>query len=111
MRVSFLYGVITVAEQLTAMCDECGKITDVDFKKDRHPNGIEETYFKCEHCYYRYTSFVTDKWVRKQQRKLKAMPRCVDNQSTLDDKQLAINERMGKLKYNLVNYGRADLEI
>lgn len=100
-----------MTEQLTALCDQCDKITDVIFKKDKHPNGIEETYFKCEHCYYRYTSFVTDKWVRKQQRKLKAMPRYEGNQSTLDDKQLAINERMARLKFNLVNYGRADLEV
>ena len=102
---------IRVGKPVNALCDSCDKITKVEYQEEGHPNNIRETFFVCEHCYYRYTSFVTDKWVRKQQRKLKAMPRYVDNQSTLDDKQLAINERMGKLKYNLVNYGRADLEI
>jgi hypothetical protein len=93
----------------TALCDQCDKITDVEFKKDKHPNGIEETYFKCEHCYYRYTSFVTDSWVRKKQRALKTLPRHTDNTQVLDDRQLEINQRMSQLKYNLINYGRADL--
>lgn len=99
-----------MAKPLTALCDHCDKITDVNFKKDRHLNGIEETYFKCEHCYYQYTSFVTDKWVRKQQKKLKDMPR-KNNISIklLDEKQLEINKRMAMLKYNLINFGRADL--
>lgn len=99
-----------MTKQLTALCDHCNKITDVIFKKEKHPNGIEETYFKCEHCFYRYTSFVTDKWVRKQQGNLKAMPRKNNgNIKLMDEKQIQINKRMEMLKYNLINFGRADL--
>ena len=84
---------------LTAHRDKCGLITDVVFKQAKHPNDIQETYFKCEHCHYRYTSFVTDAWVRKQHRKAKG--NLVINEE--------VNERMTQLKYNLINYGRADL--
>lgn len=102
-----------MTEPLTALCDHCDKITDVEFKKAKHLNGIEETYFECEHCYYHYTSFVTDKWVRKKQRALKGLPRksgkTMINAMVLDEKQLEVNKRMNLLKYNLINYGRADL--
>lgn len=94
-----------MSRPVTALCDQCGKITDVEFKEQRHPNDIHETYFKCEHCYYHYTSFVTDKWVRKMQRKKDTL--------TTKDKRLEIqeqiNNRMSQLKYNLINFGRADL--
>ena len=89
---------------VTAMCDNCHKITDVEFKEQRHPNDIREVYFKCEHCYYHYTSYVTDKKVRKMQRKKPLL--------TLDKRlelQEEINSRMSQLKYNLFNFGRADL--
>lgn len=88
----------------TALCNQCDKITDVILKEEQHPNKIQETYFKCEHCYYRYTCFVTDAKVRKLQRKISTV--------TLDKRlsmQEEINDRMGKLKYNLINFGRADL--
>lgn len=97
-----------MTKPLTAHCDKCGLITDVIFKQSKHPNGIQETYFKCEHCHYRYTSFVTDKKVRKMQQKKEAM-----KDKHLWEKRLElqeqINTRMSKLKYNLINYGKADL--
>ena len=89
---------------VTALCDNCHKITDISYKQTKHPNDIRETYFKCEHCYHHYTAFVTDTKVRKMQRK----------KNSLDwDKRLEIqkqiNQRMSQLKYNLINFGRADL--
>ena len=59
-----------MTETVTALCNHCDYITDVVFKERKHPNDIRETYFKCEHCFYHYTSFVTDKRVRKMQRQL-----------------------------------------
>lgn len=91
---------------VTAICNECGKITDVQFKEKRHPNKIQETYFKCEHCFYHYTSFVTDAWVRKMHRKAKQLR---INRQPVAELQEEINNRMSQLKYNLVNFGRADL--
>ncbi|MDN4609134.1 hypothetical protein [Sporosarcina highlanderae] len=90
---------------VTALCDHCGKINDVEFKEKSHPNEIRETYFTCEHCYYHYTSFVTDKKVRQLQRK-RAKSTVVEERVLLFEQ---IGERMSLLKYNLVNYGRADL--
>lgn len=94
-----------MTEPLTALCDHCGKITDVEFKRTTHPNDIKETYFKCEHCYYHYTTHVTDAWVRKKQRKKDSMT-SVTKRLELQEQ---INERMSLLKYNLVQFGRADL--
>lgn len=94
-----------ISRTVTALCDNCGKITDVNFKEKKHPNEIRETYFSCEHCYYHYTSFVTDSKVKKLQRKRDG--------STISDERLRlhdqISQRMSLLKYNLINFGRADL--
>ena len=97
-----------MTQQVTALCNECGKITDVIYQEQKHPNDIRETFFKCEHCYYRYTCFVTDEWVRKKQ-KVAAQLRVKNQVSKLQELQQQINERMSRLKYNLVNFGRADL--
>lgn len=96
-----------MTQPLTAICDNCGYITDVVFKEKNHPNKIKETYFKCEHCFYQYTSFVTDTKVRKMQRKLKQMAagRRADRTKLHNN----ITERMSRLKYNLIQFGRADL--
>lgn len=97
-----------MTKTITALCSNCGKITDVDYKEQRHLNDIRETYFKCEHCYYRYTCFVTDAWVRKKH-KVAAQLRAMKQTSKLNELQRQINERMSRLKYNLVEFGRADL--
>lgn len=103
---------------LTALCDHCGKITDVEFKEQSHPNNIKETYFKCEHCFYHYTSFVTDTWVRKKQRHAQHLRSNIRNGYSITNVhatdelmklQEEINSRMSQLKYNLINFGRADL--
>ncbi|RDW17624.1 hypothetical protein CWR48_14000 [Oceanobacillus arenosus] len=96
-----------MTQPLTAICDQCGKITDVVFKQRHHPNKVQETFFKCEHCHYHYTSFVTDSKVRKMQRNKDKLPVYeVDKRMEL---QTQINNRMGTLKYNLIQFGRADL--
>ena len=97
-----------MTQQVTALCNECGKITDVIYQEQKHPNDIRETFFKCEHCYYHYTCFVTDKWVRKKQ-EVAAQLRVKNQVSKLQELQQQINERMSRLKYNLSNFGRADL--
>ncbi len=97
-----------MTKPLTALCNHCEKITDIDFKMKHHPNRIEETYFKCEHCYYHYTSFVTDGRVRKLQRKKDSI-KGLHNAAKRLELQEEINERMSLLKYNLINFGRADL--
>lgn len=90
-----------MSKPVMAVCDneDCGKIADVNYKKAKHLNGIEETYFECEHCFQRYTCFVTDTWVRKQHRR--------NNGAVVSDEK--VNERMSELKFNLINFGRADL--
>ena len=93
---------------VTALCNHCGKITDVVYQEQKHPNDIRETYFKCDQCYYHYTCFVTDKKVRKMHKKA-AQLRASRQASKLEELQKQINERMSRLKYNLVNFGRADL--
>lgn len=95
-------------QPLTALCDQCGKITDIEFKVQKHPNDIKETYFKCEHCYFHYTSFVTDSKVRKMQRRKDSI-KGIHNADKRLQIQEEINQRMINLKYNLINFGRADL--
>ncbi|MBD7984420.1 hypothetical protein H9649_07505 [Sporosarcina sp. Sa2YVA2] len=94
-----------MTKPVTALCDHCGKITDVVFKEKKHPNNIHETYFDCEHCYYHYTSYVTDSKVRRLQRKRDC--------SLVADERLKLFEeiksKMNLLKYNLIHFGRADL--
>ena len=89
-----------MTETVTALCNHCDYITDVVFKEKKHPNDIRETYFKCEHCFYHYTSFVTDKRVRKMQRQLQVGGRQNGKVKLFED----IKSRMSELKYNLINF-------
>lgn len=103
-----------MSESIPAFCNEsCGKHFQITkFETKKHPRGIEETYFKCPHCFHHYTSFVTDSRVRKIQNMIKTM---MDNTQTpvskvkLESMQQEINQRMSLLKFNLINFGRADL--
>lgn len=93
---------------MIALCDKCNRVTNIVYKTKQHPNNIKETYFKCDQCYYHFTCFVTDKRVRKLQQKrdeLNGRHNTVKRQKIQED----INNQMKQLKYNLVNYGRADL--
>lgn len=90
-----------IAKPLTALCDHCGKITDIDFKEKPHPNKMLETYFICDHCDDHTTCFVTDETVRGLQQ---------DKHSLIDandrvEAQREINERMTTLKRELVGNG------
>lgn len=91
-----------------AKCDHCSKLTKIKFKEKKHPNEVKETYFKCEHCHHRYVCFVTDKKVLKMQRKKRNLKGHYNIQKRLD-LQEEINQRMAKLKHNLINFGRADI--
>lgn len=97
-----------MTRSVTALCNECGKITDVVFKQKHHPNKIQETYFKCEHCFYHYTSFVTDTKVRKLHRKRDNTKGIYNAEKRLEIQE-EINSRMFRLKDNLIRFGRADL--
>lgn len=97
-----------MTKPLNAICNQCGKITKVEYKEQKHPNDIRETYFKCEHCFYHYTCFVSDKKVRELQRKretLKGIHNAMKRLELFEE----ICERMSRLKYNLINFWRADL--
>ena len=89
---------------MTGLCDNCNYITDIVYREEKLPNDIKHTYFDCEHCYHRYTCFVTDSKVRKMQRKKPSL--VWDKRLELQEQ---INQRMSHLKHNLVNFGRADL--
>lgn len=92
---------------MEVVCDHCGEMTKIDLKEKNHPNNIKEKYFKCEHCYYHYTSYVSDARVRKLQRKRHKVKH--DDVDKYHDIQQEIKERMTYLKNNLINFGRADL--
>ncbi len=89
-----------------AKCDNCSQVTKIKFKEVRHQQGIKETYFNCEHCKTRYICFLTDERVREMQQKLRSFGGRHNGRMKL---QQEINERMNLLKYNLINFGRADL--
>jgi len=118
-------------------CDKCYKLTSVKEKEMKHPRGIIERYFKCEHCYWQYTVAVTNDRARKLIRKMKgqrdmareqkdpiklAYYQYKDKEYTIYDpkkdadvlitkckEQIELDKIMDRLKHNLINYGVADL--
>ncbi len=100
-----------MTKPLFVTCNHCGDITNVSFKEKHHKNGIKETYFKCNQCQYHYTSFVTDKTVRKMQRKTARLRSNISNKSNTNasdellELQKKINQRMSRLKDDLLNRG------
>lgn len=99
-----------MTKPLYGICDKgCGKILTIDFQEQKHPNNIQETYFECEHCYYHYTSYVTDIKVRKWQHKVQTIRKAGTSSDKILTIQKDINSRMAMLKDNLIKYGRADL--
>lgn len=89
-------------------CDQCYKYIDVTLKDKTHPRGIEETYFKCNHCYHHYTVAVTGKRARKIQRNMKRKG-IVYTRDNPSDEQKELDGITSTLKSNLINYGVADL--
>lgn len=54
-------------------CNECGEQFIINERIRKHPNAIEETYFKCPHCNYEYTVLVTDPPLRKEIKEIKKL--------------------------------------
>lgn len=100
-----------MSKPMQFICDHCKKMTDTDLKTRLHPNSIQEYFFKCSHCFYQYTVAVTDKKVRKMQRQMKtlAQEKQETNTERIEALRNNIRKRTGKLKYSLINFGRADL--
>lgn len=90
-----------MSKPLQGTCDSCNQVTKIDFKMLQHPRGIQETYFKCEHCDTKYTCFVTDEKARKLQKKKSRLVgyRYTNNRIRLQDE---ISQRMTKLKRELL---------
>lgn len=80
-------------------CDNCNKVFPIKLKEKRHPKTVIETFFICNHCKHRYTSFVTDTEVRRLQRIIKR-PMSEDERLTMFDE---IKKRMAILKYELIS--------
>ena len=54
-------------------CDECNKEFDIELKTKKHKKDIEETFFKCEHCGTKYTTFVSNTSIRRKQRRVQVL--------------------------------------
>ena|SRR5690625_2381149 len=108
---------------IKAYCNECGKYTNTIPKNKKHPRGIQEMYFKCDHCYWHYTVAVTDNRARKLQRTMKRKGiQYIGEEYTMKDpktgeevevkkskEQIELDEIMDRLKFNMIQYGVADL--
>ena len=75
---------------MNALCDKCGKVTKIKYVLTNHPKGIQETYIECEKCNDHITCFVTNNKLRN-----------TDNTDKRVQLQEEVNERMGRLKYEL----------
>ena len=82
---------------MNALCDKCGKVTKIKYELTNHPKGIQETYIECEKCNDHITCFVTNNKVRSLQKEM----RNTDNTDKRVQLQEEVNERMGRLKYEL----------
>ena len=89
-------------------CDQCHKDTDTIVKKEWHSRGIQEYYFKCMHCKYKYTISVTNKRARTLQKKMQKLNMRYSNDNKTKTQQ-ELDTIMTRLKHNLVTYGVADL--
>jgi len=89
---------------MIAECSNCSKMTMVKFKNQQHPKGIQETYFKCQHCNKRYTCYVTNQAVRAKQREIKNLTGLNDADERTKLQQ-EVNQCMDKLKSELTNDG------
>ena len=79
-------------------CDSCTKVFNVKLKEKNRSYGIIETYFTCKHCKKRYTSFVTDRDVRRWQREIK-QPMTADERSRVFN---MIKRTMAMLKADVI---------
>jgi hypothetical protein len=79
-------------------------MTMVNFRNHQHPKGIQETYFKCQHCNKRYTCYVTNQAVRAKQREIKNLTGLNDADERTKLQQ-EVNQCMDELKSELTNDG------
>ncbi|WP_026104993.1 hypothetical protein [Halalkalibacterium ligniniphilum] len=80
-------------------CDDCGRSTKMALQVRKYGQGMQETYFECEHCTKKYTCYVTDERARKLQKKL----RNEKNPVIKFQLQAKLQERMIKLKRELMD--------
>lgn len=93
-----------MSKPLTATCDKCGDITNVNFLEVYKPGGIKVTSFNCQHCQHNYVCFVTDHDVRHMQ-KVKGG---LNGEGKAEERlrlQEDINARMDVLKREYTNDG------
>lgn len=89
---------------MIAKCSNCSKMTVIQFKEKHYSDTIRETYFVCNHCKKRYTTFVTDKEVRSKQKRIKQLTGA-DTTNERVKLQEEVNQRMDKLKRELTKNG------
>lgn len=89
---------------MIAKCSNCSNMTVIQFKEKHYPDTIRETYFVCNHCKKRYTTFVTDKEVRSKQKQIKQLTGA-DTTNERVKLQEEVNQRMDELKSELTNDG------
>jgi phage terminase large subunit GpA-like protein len=97
-----------MTKPILARCNHCENITIIEYKTKKHSKGLTETYFNCVVCNHHYTCFVVDKKVKQLQTKAKNLRRVMqfkDVRDELQSLQEKINERMERLKQELVNSG------
>lgn len=88
---------------MIALCDKCGKITNIEYKVKKHKGTVRETYFKCDQCNHHFICFVTDNKVRKEQAALKKLRQSGKLMTgDLLARQNKINKRMEILKHNVM---------
>ena len=94
-------------------CDKCNKLFKVMPKQKKHGQGIRETYFTCPYCEEHYTSYITDREVRKWQKEAKKIRRGINRSRNEDEIKGLINKfekvkrrtgnRMDELKDKVLN--------
>ena len=83
---------------MNALCDNCEKITDIEYLVTQHDRSIQETYIECEHCQDHTVCFVTDSTIRKMHEDKDKLTDS-DKRIKLQDE---INGRMAALKQELI---------
>ena len=97
-------------------CDKCNKLFKVMPKQKKHGQGIRETYFTCPYCEEHYTSYITDREVRKWQKEAKKIRRGINRSRNEDEMDELFNKirkvdskienRMNVLKNNVLKRNR-----
>lgn len=73
-------------------CDKCKKEFEIKPRIKKFADGIEETFFICPGCNERYSSYFTDKDIRKKQAKLRNKYNEIVRAANKDDKMKLMHE-------------------